>query len=379
MRVYEHGMKVGIMRTPEFEKKRLAQYAVNVGLKCGHGCEYCSSSSLLRTHQAFRQIGKSPFKGGYAIVDPATPERVAQDAKRIKNRGMIQLCTYSDAWAPEYQACSLGRRCLEAILAEPGWSVRILTQNAAVRKEFDLIHRYRDRVLVGLSITSTNDQAGLMTVLEPNASCMLERMVTLVEARALGLRTYGMFCPLLPGIADAPGQINRLVQFATGVGAEEVFVEPVNARGPNLKNCQKRLAAAGYRTEAAALERIRSAEGWSEYVLSLVKNVQASMRRYSDVAKLRILLNPLRLASEHRREIQRDDAGVIWLGKTSFHGSVSGLQWPATWGVRPDARPDQRELVLGDLPHYGHRPGPFMACEQSCQGTCCVRLLQEYD
>jgi pyruvate-formate lyase-activating enzyme len=29
---------------------------------------------------------------GYAIVDPSTPERVARDAARIKERGLIQRC-----------------------------------------------------------------------------------------------------------------------------------------------------------------------------------------------------------------------------------------------------------------------------------------------
>lgn len=36
-RLREHGycLKTGITRTPEFERKRLACFAVNVGLKCG--------------------------------------------------------------------------------------------------------------------------------------------------------------------------------------------------------------------------------------------------------------------------------------------------------------------------------------------------------
>ena len=43
-----------------------------------------------------------------------------------------------------------------------------------------------------------------------------------------------MLCPLLPGIADAPEQIDELVQFVADCGAEEVFSEAVNARGNSL-------------------------------------------------------------------------------------------------------------------------------------------------
>ena len=128
---FHHPLKSGIRDTPEFAKKGLAQYSVNVGLKCGHDCTYCSSGALLRCHKAFKTLGQDPFGMGYSIIDPDMPDKVAADAARIKKRGMIQLCTTVDAWAPAAQEHDLGRRCVEAILAQPGWTVRILTKNAA--------------------------------------------------------------------------------------------------------------------------------------------------------------------------------------------------------------------------------------------------------
>ena len=62
-----------------------------------------------------------------------------------------------------------------------------------------------------------------MSVIEPYASPISERMAALKKAHKLGLRTYGMLCPLLPGIADAPEQIDELVRFVAECGAEEVF------------------------------------------------------------------------------------------------------------------------------------------------------------
>jgi len=266
-------------------------------------------------HRSFVQAGENPFAQGYAIVDPDTPERVARDAERLAGRGLIQLCTLVDAWAPEALEHDLGRRCLAAILSQPGWTVRILTKNAAVTRDFDLIEQYRDRVLVGLSVTATPSMGEVMSVLEPNASSIQARMAAMVDAKARGLRTYGMFCPLLPGIADSPDQVDLLVKFAADCGAEEMFVEPVNARGPGLRMCEAALRDHGRLAEANAVGRVRERRQWSQYVRSLISSVQQSVERHSDLARLRVLLYPSRLLPEHAEEIRTHGAGVVWLGK----------------------------------------------------------------
>jgi DNA repair photolyase len=315
MRVHYKELKSGINRTPEFEKKQLASYSINVGIKCGHGCLYCSTGAMLRTHILFRECGENPFGFGYAIVDPNTPTRVEKDAKRIKKRGLVQLCTTVDAWAPEAQEFDLGRKCLKAVLSQPGWTVRILTKNAAVLKEFDMIEKYKDRVLIGTSITATQDKSGVISIIEPQASSIQERMVVLREARARGFRTYAMFCPLLPGIADSPEQIDRLVQFASEIQAEGIFAEPVNARGPGLRLTQEALQKAGFDKEAAAVGSVRKQKNWSRYTATLISNIQRSVYRFQDINRLRILLYPSNLKTEELKQIKKDDRGVIWLGK----------------------------------------------------------------
>lgn len=91
---------------------------------------------------------------------------------------------------PSAQEHDLGRRCLDAILSQLGWTVLILTKNPAVRKDFDLIGRYKDRVLVGLSLTATEDKSRIMSAVEPNASSNAERMHVLEDAHRRSLRSY---------------------------------------------------------------------------------------------------------------------------------------------------------------------------------------------
>jgi len=316
MEIYTTRLRSGITRTKEFERKKLASFGVNVGTKCGHGCSYCSTGAVLRMNRSFKEAGRSPFESGYAIVDPDTPDRVTADARRHKrHRGLVQLCTLTDAWSPEAQEHNLGRSCLKAILDEPGWSVRILTKNAAVQKDFDIIEEHRDRVLVGVSITASSDQEHVISAIEPNASPISERIAVMTEAHARGLRTYAMFCPILPGIADSPEQIDQLVRMAVSFGAEEIFAEAVNARGPGLRKTQEALESHGHAAEAAAIAGIRRREEWCKYVVSVIAELQRSVRTHSHIDRLRVLQYPTALSTEAIAQIQADDEGVIWLGK----------------------------------------------------------------
>lgn len=312
-RVYKWGLKGGILRSKGFEKKGLAQYGVNCGLKCGNFCTYCFAGAILRTHQAFKEMGLNPFNNDYAIIDPDTVARVARDAALKRNRGVVQLCTFVDAWCPVARQYGLGRGCLEAILSQPGWIIRILTKNSEVLNDFDLIEKHRDRVLVGLSLTATPDKAEIMSIVEPNASSNLERIDVMAQAHKRGFRTYAMLCPLLPGIADAPSQIEQLVLLAVQCGVEEIFVEPVNLRGPGLERTKEALVNKEYKNEAAAIESIRTDKGWSQYAMQLILNVQKAVRRLHDIRRLRILLYPSRLTERDANRIRKDDAGIIWL------------------------------------------------------------------
>jgi hypothetical protein len=71
----------------------------------------------------------------------------------------------------------------------------------------------------------------------------------------------------------------------------------------------------GHEAEAAAVGAVRKQTAWSSYVVDLIRNIQESVRKHSDISKLRFLLYPSRLLPEHVEAIRKDDAGVIWLAK----------------------------------------------------------------
>ena len=313
MRRHVYPLKVGITRSKKFERKLLATHAVNVGLRCGHGCLYCSSPALLRCHPGFKATGESPFGQGYSIVDPETPARIAQDVRKSKREHIIMFCSATDAWSPEAQEFDIGRRTLQVLLEEGRGTVRVLTKNVAVKDSFDLMARRRDRVILGLSVTAPASRQGAIEILEPNASPIGERLVVLKEAHHRGIRTYGMICPCIPGVADSEKALEEIFDAVLGCGPEEIWLEPLNARGNGLVRCTGALADNGFVDAARAIDLVRSRPHWSEYVLGLVRNAQRVAERNGVIDRLHILLYRKSFLPESAERLQGDGRGVVWL------------------------------------------------------------------
>ncbi len=140
-------------------------------------------------------------------------------------------------------------------------------------------------------------------------------MAAMRQAHELGLRVYGMLCPLLPGVAAGAEEIEELVAFVKDCGAEEIFAEAVNSRCPGLKDTADSLREAGFAEAAQAVHRIRKRTEWSAYVAELLRNLQSSPRRNRVLEKLRYLLYPSRLRPADEQAIRRDDR-IKWLRNT---------------------------------------------------------------
>ena len=215
--------------------------------------------ALLRNHNAFEESGEDPFDFGYAIVDPHKPEKVAREAASKRKRGMVQLCTTVDAWDPG----GPGTRSWPVL---PGSGARatgldgqdIDEKNAAVVEDFDIVKRHKDRVLIGLSLTGTTAKQEMIKQVEPNASTIFRANGGAEKGTPDGAAgTYGMLCPLLPGVSDDYDDVLELVEFVKSCGAEEVFAEAVNPRGKGLILTAEALRTAGFVMEAEAVDAIR--------------------------------------------------------------------------------------------------------------------------
>jgi len=303
--------KCTITRSPEFEKKTLATHALNVGVLCGHGCLYCSTPATLRTQsKLFPEYDGSVFKAfaaGEAIVDPTTPDRLGRELAALKPTDTVMLSTLTDAWSPEAQEFNLGRKCLEKVLRESKAQVRILTKNAAVANELDLLAEYRDRVILGLSITTPLSKAKVAEVLEPRASTIQERLDALQAAHEAKVPIFGMLCPCLPGVADRPDDLDEMMSMIKPFEPVAVWAEPVNARGPGLALCQEALVSAGFIRIANEVRFIRGEREHRDYTDRLIGNLNVAAAGAGLKSLLKILVY------DDGGRFSGDASSVIWL------------------------------------------------------------------
>lgn len=304
-------MQTGIEESIEFVKKKLANFAVNVGLKCGHACTYCSSSSLYRTHPIFKEIGKTAFEQGFCVVDPGIAERISQDLHILNENDTVMVCTLSDAWAPESKKYDLGRQILEGLL-KTKCKVRILTKNASVAEDLDIIQEFGGRVSFGISLTATRAKEEIISAIEPNASSISERISVIKKAHRLGIPVFGMLCPLLPGISDDKKSIKELLRIVNDAGAQEAWLEPVNPRGNGLILTEEALSKAGYKEESRLVCEVRHNKSWVKYTENLVNNINEAIDEMDITGHVLLYKSSFR---SNKLPRFKGKADIIWLVK----------------------------------------------------------------
>ena len=152
-----------------------------------------------------------------------------------------------------------------------------------------------------------------MRALEPNASSIAERLNAFKEARRRDLRTYGMLCPCLPGIADGPVALEEMFDAVLACGAEYIWLEPVNPRGNGLIRCVQALTAAGFGEIARAIDAVRNQSRWNEYALQLVRTAQQIAEKKAVLDRLHVLLYSSQLTPKSMAALKADQRGIIWL------------------------------------------------------------------
>lgn len=121
-----------------------------------------------------------------------------------------------------------------------------------------------------------------------------------------------MLCPCLPGIADDEASLREMAEADLRLGAEDVWLEPVNARGSGLVRTEKRLREAGENSLADKMGAIRHKEGWSNYARELIETAVGVATKLGFISRLHVLLYPKRLEPADREALE-PLPGIVWL------------------------------------------------------------------
>jgi DNA repair photolyase len=139
--------------------------------------------------------------------------------KRIK--GTIGTGSMNDPYMPLEAMRNLTGQALE-LIAEHHFSVHILTKNALVLRDLDILKRISQTyAAVSFTVTTADDELGKK--LEPGASRVSERFAAMHALASNGILTGVTMMPILPFIEDNEENVRAIVAQAHAAGASYII------------------------------------------------------------------------------------------------------------------------------------------------------------
>jgi DNA repair photolyase len=188
-------------------------YSVNPYRGCAHGCSYCYARP---SHEYFGLSAGLDFETKVFVKHRAAEllrQWLARDAWVCES---ICFSGVTDCYQPAEREFRLTRSCLQ-VAAECRQPIGIVTKNALVTRDLDLLGTMAelDTVHVALSITTLD--ARLARVMEPRTSSPDARLRAIRELSKAGVRTFVMAAPIIPGLNDS--EIPGILAAAADAGA----------------------------------------------------------------------------------------------------------------------------------------------------------------
>ena len=168
-------------------------YVINPYTGCQHNCLYCYA------HFMKRFTGHKEPWGQFVDVKLNAPGLLSCEITR-KRKDRVWVSGVCDPYQPLEAKYLLTRQCLE-ILAANNWPVTVQTRSPLVLRDVDIFQQGED-FEVGLSITTADDD--IRKLFEPAAPSITQRLRALDELHRLGIRTFAMIAPMLPGVENLP-------------------------------------------------------------------------------------------------------------------------------------------------------------------------------
>jgi len=188
-------------------------YSLNPYQGCEHGCIYCYARN---SHQYWGYSAGLDFERKIIVKENA-PEVLVQQLESKNWQVMpMMLAGNTDCYQPIEAKKKLTRRILE-ILLKYRHPVSIITKNALILRDLDLLcelDKY-DLVHVNISITTLNEQ--LRQKLEPRTASASKRLDVVKQLSDAGIPVNVMVAPIIPGLNDY--EIPEIIKQSAAAGA----------------------------------------------------------------------------------------------------------------------------------------------------------------
>jgi DNA repair photolyase len=198
-------------------------WTINPYRGCEFACKYCYARY---THEFMEMRDGIEFEQKiYAKQHAAVLLR--QELRRVKRGENIAIGTATDPYQPIERKLEITRGVLEEIARHSGLELGIVTKSAMVVRDIDLLAEIARRNKISVSFTVTTVDVNLARLLEPRAPRPDLRLQALENLREAGVRAGVICAPVLPGITDAPRQLEAVVKAAAVAKAAHIYANPL--------------------------------------------------------------------------------------------------------------------------------------------------------
>jgi len=188
-------------------------YSMNPYQGCEHGCIYCYARP---SHEYWGYSAGLDFETKI-IVKKNAPALLAQHFKQKSwQAAPISLAGNTDCYQPVEKEMRLTRQLLQVCL-DFGNPVGVITKNALVQRDTDLLEALAAQQLVHVWFSITTFDEGLRQKMEPRTASTAKRLAVMEALSARGIPCGIMAAPMVPGLNAH--ELPKLLEAAANAGA----------------------------------------------------------------------------------------------------------------------------------------------------------------
>ena len=189
-------------------------YSMNPYAGCEHGCIYCYARNV---HEYWGYSAGLDFERKI-IVKKNAPALLRKFLMNPKwDATPIMLSGNTDCYQPAEQTYRLTRSLLE-VCNEFNQSVSILTKNAWILKDRDVLQEMAKKRIISAMVSVTSFNEDLRRVMEPRTTTAKQKLKIINELSSAGVRMGIMMGPMIPGLNEH--EMQRIMKEATDNGAK---------------------------------------------------------------------------------------------------------------------------------------------------------------
>ncbi|HKV93365.1 MAG TPA: radical SAM protein [Candidatus Angelobacter sp.] len=207
-------------------------WMINPYRGCEFACKYCYARY---THEFMEMRDGLDFERKI-YVKQHSAWLLRQELKQVRPGQSIAIGTATDPYQPAERKFGITHAIMEEFARHQGISLGLVTKSDLILRDLDLLQAISVKNRLSIHITVTTIKTDLARILEPRAPRPDLRLKAAKALVAAGIHTTINCAPVLPGITDAPADLENLVRAAAATGVRSVAAIPLF-----LKPCSEKI------------------------------------------------------------------------------------------------------------------------------------------